>query len=178
MSLSKLIPATVPNAFPEPGTATGNQGDHHRKPIPGNMTMTTRFPSRRLFFLFLLSGLIPAAGCEKNDAPLALADLSGDEYVFVERMVILERAKTTALLDRETGDALLDSLAATWGDSSLTRTLAGAPRDPVRAEAVAALLRRVIEAEQESLLTSTGLERLVRPLPDPAPVPSEAPPES
>ncbi len=140
--------------------------------------MTTRFPSRRLFILLLLPGLIPAAGCEKNDAPLTLADLSGDEYVFVERMVILERAKTVALLDRETGDALLDSLAVAWGDSSLPLTLAGVPLDPVRSEAVGALLRRVIEAEQESLLTSTGLDRLDRPLPDPEPAPPDAPPES
>ncbi len=140
--------------------------------------MTTRFPSRRLIFLLLLSGLIPTAGCEKSEAPLALNDLSGDEYLFVERMVILERAKTAALLDRETGDSLLDSLAAAWGDSSLPVTLAGVPRDPVRSEAVAALLGRVIEAEQESLLTSTGLDRLDQSLPDPAPVPPDEPTES
>ena len=139
--------------------------------------MTTRFPSRRLFLLLMLPSLIPAAGCEKDNPPLTLADLSGDEYVFVERMIILERAKTAALLDRETGDALLDSLATAWGDSSLTLTLVGAPRDPVRSEAVAALLHRVIEAEQESLLTSTGLDRMSRPLPDPVPVSSQVPPE-
>ncbi len=140
--------------------------------------MTTRFPSLCSLFLLLLLGMLPAAGCDKNNAPLALADLTGDEYVFVERMVILERAKTAALLDRETGDALLDSLAAAWGDSSLPLTLIGAPRDPVRSEKVAGLLRRVIEAEQESLLTSTGMDRMSRPLPDPANVPPEAPPES
>lgn len=141
--------------------------------------MPTRFPSRRLFLLILLPVLIPVAGCEKNDAPLALNDLSGDEFIFVERMVILERAKTAALLDRETGDALLDSLAAAWGDSSFPLTLVGAPRDPIRSEAVSALLRRVIEAEQESLLASNGLERLNQPLPEPEPEPEpEAPPES
>jgi len=140
--------------------------------------MPTRFPSRSLFFLLMLPGLIPTTGCEKEDAPLALMDLSGGEYVFVERMVILERAKTAALLDREIGDSLLDSLAVAWGDSSLPVTLAGAPRDPVRSEAVAALLHRMIEAEQESLLTSTGLDRLDKPLPDPAPAPPEEPTES
>jgi len=142
--------------------------------------MPTRFPSRRLFFLLLLPVLVPVlmqlTSCEKNDAPLALSDLSGDEFVFVERMVILERAKTAALLDRQTGDAILDSLAVAWGDSSLPLTLLGAPRDPVRSEAVGTLLRRVLEAEQESLLTSSGLDRLDLPLPEPKPEP-EAPPE-
>jgi len=168
----------VPHSFPGPGTATGAQGDSHRKLRPGNITMTTRFPSRRIIFLLLLSGLISTTACEKKDTPLTLNDLSGDEYVFVERMVVLERAKTVALLDRRTGDALLDSLAVAWGDSSLSLTLAGAPRDPVRSEAVAAFLRRVIETEQDSLRTSTGLDRMGRPLPDPAPVPPKAPPES
>ena len=145
--------------------------------------MPTRFPSRRLFFLLLLPVLVPVlmqlTSCEKNDAPLALSDLSGDEFVFVERMVILERAKTAALLDRQTGDAILDSLAVAWGDSSFSLTLLGAPRDPVRSEAVGTLLRRVLEAEQESLLTSSGLDRLDLPLPEPKPEPEpEAPPES
>ncbi len=141
--------------------------------------MTTRFPSRRVFFLLLLTGLMVAAGCEKGDTPLALADLSGAEYVFLERMVLLERAKAAALLDREVGEALLDSMAAAWGDSSLHITLAGAPRDPLRSEAVMALLHRVMEAEQESLLTSSGLDRLELPLPDPQPDPEpETPPES
>ena len=140
--------------------------------------MTTRFPSRRLFCLLLLSGLVPTTGCEKGEAPLALNDLSEGEYLFVERMVILERAKTAALLDRETGDSLLDSLASAWGDSSLTEAMAGVPRDPIRSEAVTELLGRMIEAEQESLLTSTGLDRLDKPLPDPTPVPPAEPTES
>ncbi len=141
--------------------------------------MPTRFLSRRLLFLLLLPVLIPVAGCEKNDAPLALSDLSGDEFVYVERMIILERAKTTALLDRETGDALLDSLAVAWGDSSFPLTLLGAPRDPLRAEAVGILLRRILTAEQESLLTSNGLDRMNQPLPEPEPEPEpEAGPET
>ncbi len=141
--------------------------------------MPTRFLSRRLFILLLLPVLVPVAGCEKNDAPLALSDLSGDEFVYVERMIILERAKTAALLDRETGDALLDSLAVAWGDSSFPLTLVGAPRNPLRSEAVGTLLRRVLEAEQESLLTSNGLDRMNQPLPEPLPEPEpEAPPET
>jgi len=145
--------------------------------------MPTRFPSRRLFSLLLLPVLIPvltpSAGCDKSDAPLALSDLSGEEFIFVERMIILERAKTAALLDRETGDAILDSLFVAWGDSSFPLTQVGAPRYPVRSEEVNTLLRRVLGAEQESLLTSTGLDRLNQPLPEPKPEPEpEAPPES
>jgi hypothetical protein len=135
-----------------------------------------------LFLSLLLAGIASAAGCEKNDAPLAIADLSGAEYVFVERMVLLERAKAAALVDRANGDVLLDSLAAAWGDSSLALTQAGAPRDPLRSEAVGALLRRVIQAEQESLLTSSGFDRWLLPLPEPAlePAPDSAtaPPET
>lgn len=133
--------------------------------------MTTRFPSRRLFLSLLLAGLAAATGCENEDAPLALADLSGAEFVFVERMVLLERAKAAALEDRPNGDVLLDSLAVAWGDSSLAFTLAGAPQDPIRSEAVGALLRRVIQAEQESLLTTSGFDRWLLPLPEPEPEP-------
>jgi len=140
--------------------------------------MTTKTPSRRLYWPLLLACLLLAAGCEKNDPPLTLDDLSGGEFVFVERMVILERAKTVALMDRPAGDALLDSLAADWGDSSLSLTLAGAPDDPLRAEAVASLLRRVLAAEQDSLRISSGWERLTRPLPVPAPEPPEPDPEN
>lgn len=140
--------------------------------------MTTKTPSRCLGFLLLLICLLPAAGCEKDDQPLTLDDLSGGEFVFVERMVILERAKTVALLDRPAGDALLDSLAADWGDSSLSRTLAGAPDDPLRAEAVAALLRRILAAEQDSLRVSSPHDRMASPLPVPVPETPEPYPET
>jgi hypothetical protein len=137
--------------------------------------MTTRFPSRRNILVILFACLLTAAGCEKNDPQLTLENLSGGEYVFVERMVILERAKTVALLDREAGDALLDSLALAWGDSSLAQTLGGVPSDPLRAEAVATLLRRILAAEQDSLRASSAFDRLARPLLDP-PVPEPAAP--
>lgn len=113
--------------------------------------------------------LFLVAGCDQEKSPLQLADLTPGEYLIVERMVVLERAKTAALLDRDAGEALLDSLAAAWGDSSLVETKAGAPAEPLRAEAFGDLLRRVITAEQESLLTVPGTERLTRPVPDPAP---------
>ncbi len=138
--------------------------------------MTKNNPSRLLLLPLLLAALLVPAGCEKkDDSPLTLNDLTGGEYVYVERMVILERAKTMALIDRTAGDAILDSLAADWGDSSLALTLGGVPSEPLRAEAVAALLRRVLAAEQDSLRASSAFDRLARPLPDP-PIPEPAAP--
>jgi hypothetical protein len=169
-----LVRANRPTAVTFPGTG-GGQGGSNDKPFPGNTTMTTRFPSCPALFLLLLPCLFTAVGCEEPDDPLTLDDLSGAEYVFVERMVILERAKAAALFDREAGTAILDSLALAWGDSSLPKTLAGAPQDPHRSEAVAELLRRVLQAEQESLATGTPGDRLSSPLPGPAPAPAEPP---
>lgn len=122
--------------------------------------------------------LLVCAGCEKDTPPLRLDDLNGGEYVYVERMVLLERAKTAALLDRDVGAALLDSLASAWGDSSLQATLTGAPGGPVRAAAVSTLLRRVLSAEQDSLLVIPGQDRMHSPLPDPDPSPDPATPSS
>ena len=62
--------------------------------------------------------LLAAVGCEQGDEP-GLADLTPGERLYVERMVVLERAKAVGLADRGQGNALLDSLAAAWGDSSL-----------------------------------------------------------
>ncbi len=145
--------------------------------IPGFPSRRLRFPNLK-FCLLLPAVLIATAGCDKQDTPLTMADLSGDEYLYIERMVVLERAKTAALLDRKNGDALLDSLAAAWGDSSLQKTMTGVPRDPIRSQAVTDLLRRILAAEQDSLLTTTGQERLHFPLPEPAPIPAETPPDS
>ena len=119
--------------------------------------------------------LLAATGCENEKSQLALTDLSEDEYRYVERMVVLERAKAVALIDRPAGDALLDSLAAAWGDSSLVETWAGVPDDPVRSEAVATLLRGVLAAEKDSLMAAPRADRLRQPLmepPPPAPVTS------
>jgi hypothetical protein len=146
--------------------------------------MLSGFPSRRLqlatplILTFLLAALGPLAGCDQQESPLTVADLSEEEYLYIERIVVLERAKTAALLDRDVGDALLDSLAAAWGDSSLQETLQGAPRDPIRSAAVTALLRRILVAEQDSLKSATGSERLHLPLPEPAPEPAPAAPET
>jgi hypothetical protein len=116
--------------------------------------------------LILLAFMPLATGCQEQPESLQLADLTPGESLIVERMVILERAKDVALIDRDTGEALLDSLSGAWGDSSLAKTQAGAPVEPGRAEAFGVLLRRVMAAEQESLLTTPGSARLHSPLPD------------
>ena len=139
-------------------------------PVPD--LATARTPRRRRSggrWLGLLSWLICGllAGCDEEPAPLQLADLTADEHLYLERIVQLERAKAVALVDRETGLALLDSLAADWGDSSLAETKALVPSEPQRSAAVADLLLRILAAENDSLLHAPRPDRLAAPLPDP-----------
>jgi hypothetical protein len=110
-----------------------------------------------------------AAGCGPGDE-LRLGDLDEGERRYVDRVVVLERAKAVALVDRPRGAALLDSLAAAWGDSSLAETEAGVPRDPARAAALGRLLQRILVAELDSLVHAPRPDRLAAPLPDPEPV--------
>ena len=133
------------------------------------MNTTTRFLSRRFPLALLASAVILSAACEKKEEPLALADLTGGEFVFVERMILLERAKSVALVDRTAGDALLDSLAAAWGDSAVAEAKTRVPRDPVRSQAVNDLFLRILTAEADSLLLAPRPSRLADPLPDPLP---------
>ena len=119
--------------------------------------------------------LLAAVGCEQGDEP-GLADLTPGERLYVERMVVLERAKAVGLADRGQGNALLDSLAAAWGDSSLERTIAGLPDDPQRAAAVGRLLSGILLAEQDSLVNAPRPDRLAAPLPPPAFAPGPAEP--
>lgn len=143
------------------------------------LNTTTRFLSRRFPLALMTAAVIMAAGCEKDETPLNFSDLTAGESLYIERVVLLERAKSVALIDRVAGEALFDSLAAAWGDSSLAQTVSGAPTNPVRAAKVAELLRRVITVEQESLKVSPGLNRLALPLPDPPPpLPEVEEPES
>ena len=65
------------------------------------------------------------------------------------------------------GDVLLDSLAVAWGDSSLEKTLAAAPAHPVRAIQVNDLLKRILEAELDSLIEAPRPDRLSAPLSEP-----------
>lgn len=130
------------------------------------------FQPVRVMLLALL--LTTAAGCRGQSRPLRLQDLTPAESRYVTRFVVLERAKAVALADRRLGDALLDSLAAAWGDSALSETLAGLPADPVRAGRLQQLLGRVLAAEADSLLEAPRADRLGSPLGEaPAPAPPD-----
>lgn len=113
-----------------------------------------------------------AGGCE-SDGEVGLRDLDDGERRYVERVVVLERAKAVALVDRARGEALLDSLDAAWGDSSLAETLAGVPDEPGRAAAVGRLLQRILAAELDSLVHAPRPDRLAAPLPNPQPAREE-----
>lgn len=118
----------------------------------------------------LLLLLLSLAACEKGDPPpLQLGDLSDSELLYVTRLVVLERAKAVALVDRPLGDALLDSLATAWGDSARSETAAGIPADPRRAGQIGRLLNRILAAELDSLIAAPRPDRLSAPLPDPPP---------
>ncbi len=123
-----------------------------------------------------LTMLIPAlflCACDQSENTLQLADLTPEEYTYIERIVVLELAKAVALNDRILGGAILDSLSLAWGDSIEARTAALAPVDPVRSVAVHDLLKRIILAEKDSLLLAPSPERVAVPLHDP---PTEQPP--
>ena len=133
--------------------------------------MPVRFSPRTIAAAACLSAAVACgtAGCERSDRPLDLADLDPAEARYVQRVVVLERAKAFALTDRAAGDALLDSLAVAWGDSALDATASGIPREPQRAAAVAHLIKRILDAERDSLVYAPRADRLTAPLPVPAP---------
>lgn len=141
-------------------------------------TPTLRSRSRRPVLrltgcLVILGALL---GCENASTSLALSDLTPDEHLYLTRVVVLERAKATALIDLDRGLALLDSLRLAWGDSSRAFTLAAAPNDPARAALVGALLSRVLVADQDSMALDPTSIRLDAPLPDPPEAPAVDPP--
>ncbi len=136
------------------------------------MTVTWNTSRRRRFpalggaaaVLWLLAG----AGCgPQGGRPLRLSDLTPAEREYVTRFVTLERARAVALVDRGRGEALLDSLAVGWGDSSLASAQAALPADPRRQAQLHGLLGRILRAEQDSLLDAARPDRLDSPLPDP-----------
>lgn len=130
---------------------------------PANISHSTTC----LYFVLLAVLLLPA--CESDEHPdLQLDDLNQDEQLYVTRLVTLERAKAVALVDRATGDALLDSLATAWGDSARTETQSGLPGNPVRSGKIGKLLIRILEAELDSLIWAPRPDRLTAPLPNPA----------
>nr|MEE4267892.1 hypothetical protein [Candidatus Krumholzibacteria bacterium] len=127
----------------------------------------SRHRLNKLTFVFLgLCCLV--AGCDSGDPPpLTLEDLTPDEYLYIQRFVTLERAKAVAVVDRPTGDALLDSLATAWGDSAQRDTEALAPGDPRRAKLVHQLLFDILDTEVDSLVNAPRPDRLHQPLPRP-----------
>ena len=131
------------------------------------------FPALTTIIIFTV--LLGTAGCEQEKTDLRLADLTEAETLYVSRIVILERAKAVALVDRVAGATVLDSLATAWGDSSLQETLVGAPSDPRRSSQVHELLVRLLKAERDSLMQSPHPYRLSAPLEDPPPEPEVSP---
>ncbi len=119
--------------------------------------------------LLALGLLFTLVACETPEKPLQLADLSQDEHLYIERLVVLERAKAVAFNDHTLGDVVLDSLALAWGDSAQTETAAMAPQDPLRCAAIHNLMGRILAAEQDSLMEAPFRRRLSAPLPDPVP---------
>ena len=111
--------------------------------------------------------LLVAPGCDREAPSLRLADLTPDERLYVERFVVLERARALALVDAVAGDAVLDSLAAAWGDSALAEARAALPDDAVRQAALQVLLAEILDAEEDSLVMAPTVERLTAPLADP-----------
>jgi len=134
-----------------------------------------RFHGNPVLVVCLLGSLVfglGVTGCEKKQSPLVLEDLDEGETELLTRLIILERAKSLALVDRPAGQALLDSLAVAWGDSIGEETVAGAPSNATRAHEVGQLYSRVFSAEHDSLLAHDGRRELTAPLPDP-PAPAE-----
>jgi hypothetical protein len=123
--------------------------------------------ARRSLLPLLVAAVL--GGCDHGEPTLELEDLTSAELRFVRSFVVLERARAVALADPDRGEALLDSLAAAWGDSALSRLQSDLPDDPLRAAAVYDLLRRVLEAEQDSLVNAPRPDRLDDPLPRAAP---------
>ena len=126
-------------------------------------------PGRRAALVCVLVLAAFAAGCEKKAPDLSQADLTEAEHRYLTRLVVLERAKTATLVERDRGEALLDSLAAAWGDSVQLETLADMPTDATRVRAIGLLFGRIMRAEHDSLLAVGGFARLHAPLPDPPP---------
>ena len=125
--------------------------------------------TRRSFSLLLYGTLALLVGCQDRAEYLELKDLDAAERQVVERFVVLERARAVALADPPRGAAILDSLAAAWGDSAAQEAEASLTSEPDRAHLIHDLLRRVLVAEQDSLIHAPEPRRLTAPLPAPVP---------
>lgn len=108
-------------------------------------------------------------GCNAQPESLAMSDLTADEALFIERYVTLERARMVTLARPDEGEAILDSLALAWGDSAEAEAMRMLPTDPRRAQLVHDLLRRLLDAEMDSLTHAPRADRITAPLPEPIP---------
>lgn len=121
--------------------------------------------------MVLAAGLavVLTAGCGSESGPLELHQLRPAERLYVERYITLERARAVALAEPALGVALLDSLAAAWGDSAAVEAEAALTGEPRRAARLHGLVQRLLEAEADSLIQAPHPRRLHEPLPDPIP---------
>jgi hypothetical protein len=131
------------------------------------------FRFHRRVLLASAFGLTLLASC--GEAPLDLDDLTPAEREFVTRFVVLERARAVALAEPVIGTALLDSLAAAWGDSANAVARHQVPSRADRAAAVYDLLGRILAAESDSLIHAPLARRLTAPLPQDAQLRPAAP---
>ncbi len=132
-----------------------------------------RFHRRALLAPAFALTLLASCG----ETPLDLDDLTPAEREFVTRFVVLERARAVALAEPSAGTALLDSLAAAWGDSANALARSQVPARADRAAAVYDLLGRILAAESDSLVHAPLARRLTAPLPQGAQLTPAAPPE-
>ena len=123
----------------------------------------------RVAAIFLLAAGL--WGCTGEPPQLTLDDLTPQERTFIERYVVIERARAVALADPPLGQALLDSLGAAWGDSANAETKRLLPGDPARLAAVNRLLSRVLASEEDSLVMAPRADRLAAPLTEPPKAP-------
>lgn len=116
--------------------------------------------------LTILGGaLAMIAGCQADPDQLTVDDLNPVERQIVTQFVVLERARVVALADPEIGVAVLDSLATAWGDSASFTAQVDFPIEPARAALVHDLIRRLLEAETDSLVHAPYPRRLTAPFP-------------
>ena len=126
-------------------------------------------------FLLLTILLFLLSGCNTGPDSLSLDDLSVAEREYIEKYVILERARAVAMVDGVVGTALLDSLAVAWGESSGVAIGNALPIEPIRAAAVQNLLHKILVAENDSLVFAPFAHRVTEPLPEPGPPTADQP---
>lgn len=113
----------------------------------------------------MLLALLLGAGCSKDPGELELGKLRPAERTYIERYITLERARAVTLADPGEGAAILDSLAAAWGDTAALLAETSLPADPYRAARLQELLAKLLAAEFDSLVWAPRPDRLRAPLP-------------